>query len=154
MFIRHLGEPTQSDADGIIISHPFSTLRNASDFNLQVFDTMGYGSFVDAYRTIDPIIKFIEEQFTKTRKFLRPAFADAKTLGNMMSSSDAHTHVDVVLYGIFHRLKPLDIEWLKKLSGLVPIVPILLKSDTLNSTQVFKLKETMIREMMQNQISV
>lgn len=163
LFIEQLGEPIQSDAEGIIIAHPFSTHKQVPShirseapqvFNLQIYDTIGYGAYVDAYRTITPINQYVEDQFVKTRKFLRPTFSDSTALVNMMSASEAHTHIDVVLFGIFHRMKPLDVEWLKKLSQLVPIVPVLLKSDTLNASQVFKLKETMIREIIQNDISV
>jgi GTPase SAR1 family protein len=163
MFIQQHGDPVQSDAEGIIIAHPFSTRRNipshikseaSADFNLRIFDTIGYGAYVNSGRTINPINNFLEDQFNKTRKFLRPGFGDSNTLVNMMSASGAHTHVDVVLFGIFHRMKPLDVEWLKKLSPLVPIVPILMKSDTLSAAQLFKLKETFLREIMENDISV
>ncbi|KAJ3087163.1 eukaryotic translation initiation factor 3 subunit E, partial [Phlyctochytrium bullatum] len=56
-------------------------------------------------------------------------------------------HVDVVLYGILHRLTPIDLEYIRRLERVVTVVPVILKSDSLTSAEVFKLKREVLERL-------
>jgi len=47
----------------------------------------------------------------------------------------------VILHVVPHRLKPLDIEFMKQLHELVNIVPVIAKADTLTPSEVQTLKK-------------
>lgn len=162
-FIQSALEPSKSDALGTVVNYSMSTAHEIPSFikseqaiehNLKLFDTTGFGAHVDASRTIDPVMLYIKQQFQQTKKLLQPTFLNESKLINLVSASAAQSHIDVVVYGIFHRLKPIDKEFMKLLSPFAPIVPVILKSDSLDSSQVFKLKETTLRELEASNVNV
>ena len=124
--------------------------RSGYKSNIKLLDTIGFGDSIDASSTIDPILTYMQKQFKSTDNIFSKSIQDYQIL--KIIESGGHDHVDICVYGILHRIKPIDIEFLKKLSVWVPIVPVILKSDTLNENQVFLLKERIIDELEANGI--
>lgn len=75
-------------------------------------------------------------------------------LGFLSTPTGAHTHIDVCVYGILHRLKQVDVEFMKALTPFVNVVPVILKSDTMAPDEVFELKVTILEELGKNGISI
>lgn len=55
-----------------------------------------------------------------------------------------HTHIYIFIYFVNFRLKPLDIELMKKLHNKVNVVPVIAKSDVLTKKEIQKLKKRVI----------
>ncbi|UYV67697.1 SEPT7 [Cordylochernes scorpioides] len=57
--------------------------------------------------------------------------------------------------GVFlHSMKPLDIEFMKKLHDKVNIIPVIAKADTLTPEECASFKETILNELAENQIKI
>lgn len=112
--------------------------------NVTFVDTPGFGISMDAMETIRPIVDYHLRQFQQTDDiFARDA--PIPTLVNFLNSgTGAHTHVDVCIFGILHRLKPVDIEFMRRLTPYVNIVPVIVKCDTLKPTELFQLKVSVL----------
>ncbi|KAJ3224219.1 Cell division control protein 11 [Clydaea vesicula] len=123
-----------------------------SAYNLKFIDTPGFGAHVDATLTIEPIISYLKTQFSSTLLYLSSVYfinvqPNSRLFNIIAGNSGAHTHINICIYGILHRLKPIDKEFMKVLSPFVPIVPVIVKSDTLDASQVFKLKESILKDL-------
>ncbi|KAJ3268507.1 hypothetical protein HK104_005354, partial [Borealophlyctis nickersoniae] len=108
--------------------------------NITFLDTPGHGLTVDALHTILPTIHYLQSQFQFTSAAFTDKVTDEQLVRFLSAPTGTHTHVDVCLYGLLHRVTPVDIEYMKRLALFVPIVPVLVKCDTLTTRQVFKLK--------------
>ena len=107
--------------------------------SLTVVDTPGFGDAVDNTDCWEPVTNFVENQFEK--------FLDAETRVNRVELPDNRVHA--CLYFIApsgHGLKPLDIEFMKRLHDKVNIIPVIGKSDAFTPEEIatFKTKVTAI----------
>ncbi|KAI8849481.1 Septin-domain-containing protein [Chytridium lagenaria] len=123
-------------------------------FNLTFVDGPGFGTFMDAMMIIRPIIDYHVAQFVKTDK----VFARGNVIPNLVkflnSGTGCHTHVDACIYGILHRLKPVDIEFMRLLSSQVTVIPVIVKSDTLKPSEIFELKLSVLQDLSKANIPV
>ncbi|KAJ3141265.1 hypothetical protein HDU90_007292 [Geranomyces variabilis] len=129
---------------------PAHHLRLGEDkLNLSLLEPPGFGSHTDAMRVIRPTVDFHTRQFQDTdRVFHRDASIPAATLLRFLSSgTGAHTHVDVCLYAILHRIKAVDLEYMRLLSPGCVLVPVIVKSDTMTAREAFTLKATVLEEL-------
>lgn len=55
---------------------------------------------------------------------------------------------------IFFRLRQLDIAALKNLQGVVNVIPVIAKADTLTPVEVRKLKDQVLEDLRSNHIQV
>lgn len=55
--------------------------------------------------------------------------------------------MDIVFYVVLHRLKPVDIEFIRRLTPFTSVLPIIAKSDTLTPSQVSTLKLSILSEL-------
>ena len=112
--------------------------------NLKVtlIDTPGYGDSTNLETTFKKIVDYVDDQFRTHR-----AKEEHANRGSELFHSDPLVHC--VLYFIApHRLKPVDIAFMKELHKKVNIIPIIAKSDTMTTDEKrdFKLK---VRELLQ-----
>lgn len=110
---------------------------------LSITDTPGFGDQVNNDQCWEPIIEFINKQYEK--------YLEEET-GTHRKSRIPDTRIHCCLYFIAptgHRLKPLDVEFMKRLDKCVNIVPVIAKSDTLtlDEREAFKRR---IREDIEN----
>ncbi|KAI8833894.1 Septin-domain-containing protein [Chytridium lagenaria] len=72
----------------------------------------------------------------------------------LSTGSGAHGHVDVCIYGILHRLKPVDIEFMRRLGPVVNLVPVIVKCDTLKPNEISALKVSVLEEIARARIPI
>ena len=92
---------------------------------------------MDANIVIEPIISYLRQNFRCTNAIFKTDAPNQLIKNSLISYNE---QVTVMVYGILHRLKPVDKEFLKKLAPYVCIVPVIVKSDTLDIDEVYKLK--------------
>lgn len=110
--------------------------------NLCFVDTPGYGSQTSLLECITPVINYIESQFKKTSAFEN--LSESETI-NMLSGNGG-SQVDVVLYLISNRVKPVDIEYLRRLSELTNVIPLVARADSYSPEELSSMKEHILSE--------
>mmetsp|Transcript_33149 Transcript_33149/g.130502 ORF Transcript_33149/g.130502 Transcript_33149/m.130502 type:complete len:341 (+) Transcript_33149:188-1210(+) len=103
-------------------------------FKVRLIDTPGYGDYPNLNKHFRSIIKYLDLEMQEMHKRERSPTV-------LSAFSWVVEGIDVLLYFISpHRLKQVDIDLLKKLSGKVTIIPVLAKADTMTpkETQDFK----------------
>lgn len=114
---------------------------------LTVVDTPGFGDAIDNSDSFSSILEYIDEQY---ERFLR----DESGL-NRRNIIDNRIHCCFYFISPFgHGLKPLDIEFMKKLHSKVNIVPVIAKADCLTKKEVLKLKFRILQEIEENGIKI
>ncbi|TGZ79270.1 Septin-domain-containing protein [Ascodesmis nigricans] len=111
--------------------------------NLCFVDTPGYGSGTSFLECIEPVVRYVEAQFERTQSLLGSGEGDLMPL----ISGDGPPHVDIVFYVILHRLKPVDIEFIRRLSPYTNVLPVIAKSDTLTPQQLQTLKVSILNDL-------
>ncbi len=105
------------------ISHVIE--ENGVRLKLTVTDTPGFGDHINNENCWLPILKYINEQYEKY-------LSEEINVSRKKQIPDSRVHV--CLYFIAptgHGLKPLDIEFMKRLDKVVNVVPVIAKADTL-----------------------
>ncbi|KAF3922055.1 Septin-7 [Dactylellina cionopaga] len=104
--------------------------------NVCFVDTPGYGAGTSYSECIEPVVKYVERQLERITSII-----DGNE-GDLLSflTGNGSPQIDVVLYVILHRLKPVDIDFMRKMSGLTNVLPVIAKSDTLTPAQTTELK--------------
>ncbi|KAJ3090863.1 hypothetical protein HK102_002410 [Quaeritorhiza haematococci] len=116
-------------------------------FNLNFVDTPGFGQHLDAMVTIKPVTEYAINQFLRTDRVFVKNVVIPNLVKFLNSGTGAHTHVDIAIYAILHRLKPVDLEYMRSLAPYVNIVPVIVKSDTLRPSELFALKCSVLEEL-------
>lgn len=65
-----------------------------------------------------------------------------------------HGQLDVVLYGLLHRVKPVDVEYMRQLSKFANVVPVILKCDTMTKAQLVDLKVHVLETVAKEAINI
>ncbi|XP_030584624.1 neuronal-specific septin-3 isoform X3 [Archocentrus centrarchus] len=108
---------------------------------LTVVDTPGFGDQINNDNCWEPISKYINEQY---EKFLK------EEVNITRKKRIPDTRVHCCLYFISptgHSLRQLDIEFMKRLSHSVNIIPIIAKSDTLTTEERQEFKQRVRKEL-------
>jgi septin 7 len=108
---------------------------------------LGFGDAVDNSNCWDPVISFVEAQYE--------SFLDAETRVNRVQLPDARVHA--CLYFIApsgHGLKPLDVEFMKRLHDKVNVIPVLAKADTMTPEEVSHFKRQIMNQIVQAKIRI
>ncbi|XP_022245513.1 septin-2-like isoform X1 [Limulus polyphemus] len=114
---------------------------------LTIVDTPGFGDAVNCEENWMVIENYITDQFNQF-------FKDESGL-NRKNIVDNRVHC--CLYFIppwGHGLRPLDIEFMKRLHQKVNIIPVIAKADTLNTNEIRRLKDKILRELEENEVHV
>ena len=108
-----------------------------------VQDTPGYGDSFDIRRRLEDIIQFIKNQ--------QAAYFELEK--NMMTDS-GDPRVDVCLYFIPpHRLKEVDVEFMKLLAISVPLIPIIAKADSMTEDELEHFRDLIIQKASDERIA-
>ncbi|XP_051016025.1 neuronal-specific septin-3 isoform X2 [Acomys russatus] len=113
---------------------------------LTVIDTPGFGDQINNENCWEPIEKYISEQY---EKFLKEEVNIAR------KKRIPDTRVHCCLYFISptgHSLRPLDLEFMKHLSKVVNIVPVIAKADTMTLEEKSEFKQRVRKELEVNGI--
>jgi len=125
-----------------------SITENGIKLNLTVVDTPGFGDNVNNDKCWDPIQSYIDQQYdnylNQESRVNRPVHIH-------------DTRVHVCLYFIApsgHGLKPLDIEFMRRLHEKVNIVPLIAKADTMTPDECHDFKKEILREIQMHNINI
>ncbi|XP_062931027.1 neuronal-specific septin-3 isoform X2 [Cynocephalus volans] len=141
--------------DTIIEQMRKKTMKTGFDFNimvvvieeggvkmkLTVIDTPGFGDQINNENCWEPIEKYINEQY---EKFLKEEVNIAR------KKRIPDTRVHCCLYFISptgHSLRPLDLEFMKHLSKVVNIIPVIAKADTMTLEEKSEFKQRVRKEL-------
>ena len=130
-----------------------SSVDATLDRNVCFVDTIGYGSFSSATNCFTPVLAYLEAAFVKTLAAVNPSSEEALSLITSSSSLTDSSLTDVCIYTILNRIKPVDVEYMKKLARYVPIIPVIAKSDLLPPRDVLELKIAVLRELHHHNIT-
>ncbi|XP_035226178.1 septin-7-like isoform X1 [Stegodyphus dumicola] len=121
--------------------------ENGVNLILTVVDTPGFGDAVDNSQCWQPISDYIEDKYDE--------YLNAESRVHRTTIPDGRVHC--CLYFIApsgHGLKPLDIEFMKRLHDRVNIIPIIAKADTMTPEECHFFKRQILTEIAQNQIKI
>lgn len=107
---------------------------------LTVVDTPGFGDYVNNSQAWQPILNCIDMRYD--------TYLDQETRVNRSKILDNRIHA--CLYFIEptgHSLKPLDIEFMRRLAGKVNLIPVIAKADTLSEDETIAFKERILADL-------
>ena len=125
---------------------PFSITVGKHELQVTLVDTPGYGESLDAQESFDVVEQFIDGLFERQ---LRAESSWSPRDAERLRLQDPLVHV--CLYFIApHRLKHMDIAFMRALHKKVNIVPIIAKSDTMTTKEKEEFKQQ-LRETLQRE---
>jgi len=128
-------------------THECMLEENGVRLALTVVDTPGYGDAVDNTGCWAPILAYIEQQFD--------AYLEGETRVQRVEVPDTLVHA--CLYFIAptgHGLKPLDIDFMRRIHNKVNIIPVIGKSDSCTPQEIEKFKAKILVQLDQHQIQI
>ncbi|KZT51440.1 cell division control/GTP binding protein [Calocera cornea HHB12733] len=114
---------------------------------LTVVDTPGFGDYVNNDSSWKPILDNIEARFD--------AYLDQENRVNRSKMVDNRVHA--CLYFIQptgHALKPIDIEFMRRLHTRVNLIPIIAKADTMTDEEVTQFKARVLADIRYHNIQI
>ncbi|XP_029293285.1 uncharacterized protein septin12 isoform X1 [Cottoperca gobio] len=115
---------------------------------LTVIDTPGFGDQINNENCWEPIVKHVNEQY---EKYLR----EELHINRKRRIPDSRVHCCIYfLPATGHRLRPIDVEFMKRLGKIVSIVPVIAKADTLTIEERQEFKERIRQDLAANGIRV
>ncbi|KAH7041306.1 Septin-domain-containing protein [Microdochium trichocladiopsis] len=106
------------------------------DRNICFVDTPGYGRGSSSMEMIVSCVDYVEAHLNKMAS---ESMSESELLNMLGGAGGCQT--DVVLYMIAQKLKPADLEYMRRLSRLTNVIPILSRVDTMSSQQIKSCKE-------------
>ncbi|KAF9202861.1 hypothetical protein CPC16_004206 [Podila verticillata] len=124
--------------------------------NLVFVDTPGYGSVVDAQSNFDMFMRYIGQTFDEKNKKISPftEVSNNELMRSLVTGVGAHKFIDVCFYLIVHRLKPIDVEYMRLISEKANVVPIICKVDTQSEQEVIDLKVHILKTLKEQGVSI
>ncbi|XP_033969511.1 uncharacterized protein sept12 isoform X1 [Trematomus bernacchii] len=115
---------------------------------LTVIDTPGFGDQINNENCWEPIVKHVNEQY---EKYLR----EELHINRKRKIPDSRVHCCIYfLPPTGHRLRQIDVEFMKRLGKIVSIVPVIAKADTLTIEERQEFKERIRQDLAANGIRV
>ncbi|KAI0274762.1 septin AspB [Gloeopeniophorella convolvens] len=121
--------------------------ENGVRLRLTVVDTPGFGDFVNNDDSWKPIVENIESRFD--------SYLEQENRVNRQKITDNRVHA--CLYFIQptgHALKPLDIEFMRRLHTKVNLIPVIAKADTLTDDEVAEFKARILADIAYHNIHI
>ncbi|BGO88847.1 hypothetical protein NBRC10512_002203 [Rhodotorula toruloides] len=121
--------------------------ENGVRLRLTVVDTPGYGDFINNEDGWKPILDNIEARFD--------AYLEQENRVNRQKMVDNRVHA--CLYFIEptgHSLKPVDIEFMRRLHTRVNLIPVIAKADTLTDDEIVQFKARIMSDLAHHRIEI
>lgn len=114
---------------------------------LTIVDTPGYGDGLEGADSWQACVKYVDDQFAQ--------YFEGESGVNRRNLVDSRVHCCLYFISPYgHGLKPLDLEFLKRLQFKVNLIPVLAKADCLTKSEVKKRKERILKELTDNEIEI
>ncbi|KAG1469180.1 hypothetical protein G6F56_003402 [Rhizopus delemar] len=121
--------------------------ENGVKLKLTVVDTPGFGDFVNNEESWKPILDNIEARFD--------AYLEQENRVNRRRMVDNRIHACIYFIApTGHALKPLDIEFMRRLHTRVNLIPVIAKADTLTEEEVAAFKERILADIAYHNIQI
>ncbi|KAK9718855.1 Cell division control protein 3 [Basidiobolus ranarum] len=120
-----------------------------SDVNLRltVIDTPGFGDYINNEDSWRPILDNIESRFD--------AYLEQENRVNRHRMVDNRVHACIYFIApTGHALKPLDVEFMKRLHTKVNLIPVIAKSDTLTEEEIQGFKQRILSDIQHHGIDI
>ncbi|KAK2916246.1 hypothetical protein Q8A67_000620 [Cirrhinus molitorella] len=115
---------------------------------LTVIDTPGFGDQINNENCWEPIVKYVNEQYEKYLK-------EELNVNRKRKIPDTRVHCCVYfLPATGHWLRPIDVEFMRRLGKIVSIVPVIAKADTLTLEERLEFKQRIRQDLQANGIRV
>ncbi|XP_071371196.1 neuronal-specific septin-3-like isoform X2 [Centroberyx affinis] len=115
---------------------------------LTVIDTPGFGDQINNENCWEPIVKYVNEQYEKYLK-------EELHVNRKRRIPDTRVHCCIYfLPATGHWLRPIDVEFMKRLGKIVSIVPVIAKADTLTIEERLEFKQRIRQDLVANGIRV
>ncbi|XP_074551991.1 uncharacterized protein septin12 isoform X1 [Halichoeres trimaculatus] len=115
---------------------------------LTVIDTPGFGDNINNENCWEPIVKYVNDQYEKY-------LLEELNVNRKRRIPDSRVHCCIYfLPATGHRLRTIDIEFMKRLGNIVSIVPVIAKADTLTIDERQDFKERIRQDLTANGICV
>ncbi|KAB8296934.1 hypothetical protein EYC80_002342 [Monilinia laxa] len=111
--------------------------------NLCFVDTPGYGNKTSCLEVISPVVNYIESQFQKLES--KDGMSDSDMI--QLLGGNGGSQVDVVFYIIINRIKPVDIEYLRRISPMTNVIPLIARSEVLSLEDLASVKRHVLSEL-------
>mmetsp|Transcript_6663 Transcript_6663/g.16127 ORF Transcript_6663/g.16127 Transcript_6663/m.16127 type:complete len:409 (-) Transcript_6663:122-1348(-) len=121
-----------------IVEHKLTLDSDGLAVDFTLIDCPGYGDSLDARESIQPILDFVEAKFA--RHF------DAHVRGEVDHGHDNRVHCCLYFIGA-HRLKGIDVQFMKELQKHVPIIPVIAKADTMTIAERDAFRRHIVSEL-------
>ncbi|GAA5902940.1 hypothetical protein JCM8208_006517 [Rhodotorula glutinis] len=121
--------------------------ENGVRLRLTVVDTPGYGDFINNQDGWKPILDNIEARFD--------SYLEQENRVNRNKTVDNRIHA--CLYFIEptgHALKPVDLEFMRRLHTRVNLIPVIAKADTLTDDEVTQFKARILSDLAHHRIDI
>ncbi|ORY90944.1 putative cell division control protein CDC3 [Leucosporidium creatinivorum] len=121
--------------------------ENGVRLRLTVVDTPGYGDFINNDDGWKPILDNIEARFD--------AYLEQENRVNRTKMVDNRIHA--CLYFIEptgHSLKPVDVEFMRRLHTKVNLIPVIAKADTMTDDEVLQFKARILSDIAHHRIEI
>ncbi|KAI9724767.1 MAG: hypothetical protein M1812_000042 [Candelaria pacifica] len=116
---------------------------NVLERNLCFVDTPGNALGAPFAERFEPVIRYMESQLERTASAIN--MNDGDTLG--LLSGNGGFHVDIIFYLISNSIKPVDIEFMRRLSPLCNVIPVIAKADLLSPDQIPSIKSSIMADL-------
>ncbi|KAI0184646.1 Septin-domain-containing protein [Xylaria flabelliformis] len=110
--------------------------------NICFVDTPGYSCRSSVMETIMPCVDYVESHLSKV---LSDDLSEADLMN--MLGGDGGCQVDVVLYLVSRSLKPADLEYIRRLTLLTNVIPILSRAEALSEQQTAAYKQRIATQL-------
>jgi septin 7 len=121
--------------------------ENGVRLRLNVVDTPGFGDFVNNEDSWKPILECIESRFD--------AYLEAENKPHRTNIIDNRIHACIYfIQPTGHSLKPLDIEFMRRLHSKVNLIPVIAKADTLTGDEIIAFKKRVLSDIEHHQIQI
>lgn len=121
--------------------------ENGVRLKLTVVDTPGFGDFVNNDDSWKPIVDNIEARYD--------AYLEQENRVNRAKLVDNRVHACIYfLQPTGHSLKPIDIEFMKRLHAKVNLIPVIAKSDTMTDEEVMMFKRRILDDIAYHNIHI
>ncbi|XP_052401234.1 septin-9 isoform X1 [Carassius gibelio] len=115
---------------------------------LTVIDTPGFGDQINNENCWEPIVQYVNEQYEKYLK-------EELNVNRKKRIPDTRVHCCVYfLPATGHWLRPIDVEFMRRLGKIVSIVPVIAKADTLTLDERLEFKQRIRQDLQANGIRV
>ncbi|PQE32706.1 heat shock protein [Rutstroemia sp. NJR-2017a WRK4] len=126
-----------------ILRRKKSTEDSVLERNLCFVDTPGYGNKTSCLEAITPVADYIESQFQKVES--KDGMSDSDFIH--LLGGNGGSQVDVVFYVILNRVKPVDVEYLRRISPMTNVIPLIARSDALSHEELAETKKHVLSEL-------